>query len=511
MNLARGLLFGLLIALGLARLLAYLAYAVACLPMPLETFFLEAKMVLLAYRVVLGETLYPAWRDYPHVSNFFGPVYFGLVGLLGSAFKVDIPGLFLIGRAVSFASGLLTTLVVGIVAGRRYGRFAGAAGSVLSLGSATMIGFSVMVRPDMMAELLGVCGFFLGGHRTAMGRLAGGGLLVLAILTKQTTAIFLLAASLAWVLEGDWRRGLKLLLGCLGATAVVIGAVTLLVEPNFARSLFGESKSPWEVSSFVSNLTRACWLSPDILFFPTLGLVLWLSGATGRREIRPAVLTAVVLAASIGLATKRGGDLNYYLSLRVCEGLAVGALWRAWSLSCRARAWVRSTTLATSTLLGCMAMWPGILFATLQAESQRKNAAFVEGPYGADFLGFHRDICGLARNPRFRLLTDSGLFELYQGKRAAFGDPWLFRMMSETGQVDLTVMQDRVDSRYYDLIVTTGDLELPSYYDNTFGLPRPLFERARVRYVQVGTRAGLFLYKPRQDPGLPPRPDPSPD
>src|SRR5918993_1929298 len=98
----------------------YFTYAVACLPSPLEVFPLEAKMVLLAYRVQAGADLYPEWRAYPHVANFFGPVYFVAVGLLGAATDADIPDLFRIGRALTFASGLLTTLVLGVVLGGRY-------------------------------------------------------------------------------------------------------------------------------------------------------------------------------------------------------------------------------------------------------------------------------------------------------------------------------------------------------------------------------------------------------
>ena len=505
MKLLRRSLFGLLLTLGLARVLAYFAYAAACLPSPLETFHLEAKMVLLAYRAELGESLYPAWRDYPHVSNFYGPVYFALVGKLGAASGADIAGLFPIGRWVAFGSGLLTSLAVGWVAGRRYGAFAGVAGAVASLGAAPMLGFSVMVRPDMTAETLGVVGFFLVGRRELAGRLVGAGLLALAIFTKQTAAIFLLAASLAWAAEGEWRRGLRLLLGVLAVSAAVVMAVTLLSEPNFARSLAGDSRTPWDAASFVKNLGRAARLSPDILFFPALGLGLWLSGLTGSREIRPAVLTALLLAAGLGLAAKRGADLNYYLSLRVSEGLAVGALWRAWS-GPRSRA--RSTGLAVATLLGCATMVPGVLVAVSQALDERSKAAFLAGPYGQDLRGFYRDACEMARNPKSRLLTDSGLIDLYQGKRAAFGDPYLFRIMAETGQVDLSTMRERVDSQYYDLIVTTAELDRPSYDSYEFGLPMPLIERARARYARVGSRAGLFLYGRRPGSAHPPRPGP---
>lgn len=494
MTAARRLIFGLLFALGLARAVGYLVYAITSLPSPLETFHLEAKMVLLAYRAELGETLYPDWRDHPHVSNFFGPCYFWAVGMIGAATQADIPDLFRIGRGVSFASGILTSLVVGGVVGRKSGWVAGVVGGTLSLGAMPMVGFSIMVRPDMTAELLGISGFFLAGRR-GWGELVGGGLLVLAIFTKQTTVLFLLAAALGWAAEGDWRRGLRLLVGVSAAAALVAGAGTLLVAANFARSLMGESKTPWAFASFARTLQRAATLCPDLLFFPLLGLGIWLSKRTGRREWRPAILAAVVLASSIGLAAKRGADLNYYLSLRVVEALAIGATWRAWSLS-SSRA--KSTGLAAATLVGCLTMGPGVLVAVAGARGALDTRAFLGSPGGRQRLADQLELCELARDPKARVLTDSGMVDLYHGRLADFADPWLFREMAGTGQLDLKVLRDRVDSGYYDLIVTTSDLERPAYASYEFGLPMPVVERARARYEKVGTRASLFLYKKRR-------------
>ncbi len=496
MNIARWSLLVVLIGLGAVRASGYLVYAAASLPSPLETFHLEAKMVLLAYRAELGETLYPAWRDYPHVTNFYGPVYFGSVGLIGRILGADIPGLFQIGRALSFGSGLLTSLIVGVVAARRYGGISGVAGGLVSLGSAPMLGFSVMVRPDLMAELLGVAGFFLAFDRSPVPRLVGAAALVLAVLTKQTTGIFLIAASLGWALEGSWKRGFLLGLGVLTTLVAVIWTGTSFFEPNFAGSLTGESKTPWDLGTLARTLKRACMLSPDILYFPALGLVLWITGATGKRDGRMMSLSALLLATSVGLSAKRGADLNYYLSLRVVEALAVGALWRAWSISTNPR---RSAALASAALVGCLAMVPGTEHMLQQARLEQGKARFLGGPDGVELRSYFRSICSMAANPKVHLLTDSGLFELYQGGRAAFGDPWLFRTMTDTGQIKPTLMRDRIDSSYYDLIVTTAEIDHLSYRRYEFGLPNSLAERVGARYIRVDYQKGLFLYRRRPE------------
>ncbi len=113
------LVLGSILLFGAVRAAAYFVYAAGRLTAPLETFHLEAKMVLLAQRVG-GGSPYPDWQACPHVANFFGPAYFVLVGLLGRLAGADIDQLFVIGRGVTFTSALLTTLGLAWFLYRRY-------------------------------------------------------------------------------------------------------------------------------------------------------------------------------------------------------------------------------------------------------------------------------------------------------------------------------------------------------------------------------------------------------
>ena len=494
MLIARRCLLGLLIALGLARGVGYLVYAWAYLGSPLESYHLEAKMVLLAYRAEQGLTLYPSWREYPHVTNFYGPLYFGLVGLIGRGFGAEIPGLFGVGRAISFAAGLATSLVAGVITARRYGWGPGVAGGLLSVSIGSMIGFSVMTRPDLAAEFLGVVGFFLAVGSGKFVRVAGGLALILAIFTKQTAAIFLGATVLGLIAEGNWRRGLTLAVGVALGVGAIIGLVTRGIAPNFAGSLLGDSQTPWSLWSWKLTLSRFATSSPDALFFPTLGLVLWTVGATGRRERSPAALAAVLLVASLVTSAKQGSDMNYCLSLRVVECLAVGALWRSWTL---ARSRWRAGTMLTLALIGCLTAAPGAAMTWQYARGGLSLTRFLNSSYGRAMQRYHRDLQATAADPGTRLLTDSGMLELYQGERAAFGDPFLFRIMVDTGRIDPALMRDRIDSGYYGMVVTTSAIDEPSYSTYEFGLPMTLAERIRARYRRVGVEGGLFLYQPR--------------
>ena len=129
------------------------------------------------------------------------------------AIGTDLDGLYVVGRVVTLASALLGTLGLGVYLGRRYGWGAGIAGAVFSLGTAPMNGFGLMARPDMMADTLGLFGFYLALRPRRVGHVSGIALLVLAVLTKQTAGVYLLAATSALLAEGRWRRAVETLVG----------------------------------------------------------------------------------------------------------------------------------------------------------------------------------------------------------------------------------------------------------------------------------------------------------
>ena len=492
------LCLGAMILLGGARAGFYLAYAAFRIPCPKgEIWHLEEKMVHLAWRVQAGEVLYPEWRDYPHVSNFYGPCYFLAVGLIGRATGADLAELTRIGRVVTFGCGLLATLVVGLHLGRRLGLGAGAVGSVLTLGAAPMYGFSAMVRSDLMAEALGILGFFLATGGSTRRRVAGGGVLVLAALTKQTAATFLLAAAVAWLLRGRGRVAAALLVGGLAALGAVVAAVTAGIEPRFAESLLGEAGNPPDLANWVRVLGNVGRRAPDLFAFTAIGLGLWL--AARPREVAPVALAAVIVTAGLATAVKRGSDVNYFLDVRLVEGLAAGRLWQ-FARSRRARP---PSALLAAAALGAASLVPGTLDAAHEALEARRLAASVDEPIGRSVARVTDEVIRLARDPGFRLLTDQPLFDLHQGERAAFLDPFLFRMLVDTGRIRPTRMARALRAEAYDLIVVSAPLDDPHYLRYPFGLPAILIEAARRHYVPIGWRAGYFFYAPRGAPRRP--------
>jgi hypothetical protein len=484
-----------LLGLGFLRAGCFLVYAAIESRAPLEAYHLEAKMVHLAWRVQHGVRLYPPWRDGPYVANFFGPGYFGLVGLLGHWTDAQLDELFTLGRVVTIGSAMFTASLLGAVAWHRWGRGPGISAAVLSLGAAPMIGFGVMVRPDTLADFLGLSGFLLAISRNRLAQAGGALSLGAALLTKQTTALYLGAAALALIVTGRWRAGVLLGVAVVLSLTALVGGVTWVVEPEFGPSLLAEGKTPWNWDQYVLLLNRSAILCPDLAFSVLMGLGLWTLGP--RRDPPLAVLTVVLTLGSLIAAAKRGADLNYFLPLRAIEALAISDLWGVLRQIRGRRVWV----LAGVSLLGL----PGMALSgyhtyvqMIHADNQRQ---LVATPFSRDMSRQYKDLVRLARDPNVRLLTDRGLLDIQQEERTLYGDPWLFRMLVESGQIEPRMVRGKIEREEYDWIITTKPLDDPRYVTYDFGLPMPLVEAARRHYLPQGEASGMFVYGPRRELG----------
>jgi hypothetical protein len=324
-------------------------------------------------------------------------------------------------------------------------------------------------------------------------------LLILAVLTKQTAAVFLVAAVLAAALTGQWRRGVLIVAAAGAGLLVIVAAVNLVFEPHFARSLVGERVTPWRFATWRFMLGRIERTSPQLLVLPAVGLWLWLwpEDKSRHREVRPAVLAALLLAAALGLSAKVGADTNYYLNLRVAVALAVGALWHAVHADTTQRSFRRSAALAAAGLLAIVVMFPSSWTALGYAEMSLIEAAFYDTPDGQLLLRANRDVMAMARDPRIHVLTDSAMIDLYQGERAIIGDPWLFCTLVEAQRLRPTEMARRIDSQYYDVFISGHDLDAPDYSRHDSRLPAGLFERVRANYVRHSSPPGFAIYTPR--------------
>ena len=154
-----------------------------------------------------------------------------------------------------------------------------------SLGSATLYGFAVMARPDVMADFLGLAGFLAAISDRRWLVWLGGVVLVLAILTKQTAVVYLVAAVMARLVCGLEGRGVGLLVGCGLGTIGLIAGLTWLVEPRMAVDLLGDAATPWTLNGWVVLIRRLLVAAPELVVLPILGVALWIKGERRDRGL----------------------------------------------------------------------------------------------------------------------------------------------------------------------------------------------------------------------------------
>jgi hypothetical protein len=484
-----------LICFGLARGLLFCAYVWYRVGEPVPVWHYEYAFAGFAWRVQHGFALYPPWQDYPYVLNFFAPLYFWIVGFLGAAFGAGSEHLVHVGRWVTLACLAGCVAIVFEHCRRRHGVASACVGALFSFGSAAMGGYGVMVRPDMLALLLGLGGFMLSTSASWRWQIAGAALLGLAVLAKQNYGMYLMAAVLVPFVARDPWAAARLVATAAGVAASIVLAATLLGETGLCSALFSEGQFPVSLLSLQAALRRLLRLTPDLVVIPLLGLTCWWRGP--HRDVRLALLTPLLLLVSVASTAKFGADLNYFLCLQITEGLAMGALWHRWtSADHRSKPGI-------ATLLGLLAaasLTPGLPAHLLGALQSRAQHQFRWTAVGRQTLDVRRAIEALAADPAVKLLADSDQIAYYQGERAVFFDAQDFRMLVDADKIRPGRLLQMVESEHFDVIVLTANLTDPNYRSYYLRLPDAIAMAVRRHYDFNARAANYFIYLPATRP-----------
>jgi hypothetical protein len=469
----------------------YCGYVAVQSQSPFDAHYLESAMVHFAWRVQHGIRLYPDWESYPHVANFFSPLSFLIIGLIGRAIGTDFRGLYLVGRGVSIVSVVATSIVLGVVLKRRYGLPAAFFGILLSLGACPLYAAGVMTRPDALAEFLGTTGFFLAEGRSRSTGIAAGLTLCLAAMTKQTTLVYFGAAAVSLCLKGQWRRALILTAGVTTTILVTVAVVQRLIEPNLVRSLLGESRTPRTLEAWWATVSTVVSIDPELFVLAAAGVFLWITDC--KREYSLAALALVILTAELLIAAKRGSAPNYFLGACYVSALAGGAFWfEMTQTNARPKAW---------QLFAAVGVGAGLMLSTKAVNVYLAvSIRGVQGAYASGSVDFAKRVWRAAESSKERLLTDDGEIDIRRGDNTVFADPWLFRLMVQEGQIDPRRMRRMISEQYYDRIITRKNLFSQDYLSFDRGLPVTLVEEARLHYEPTGERDGLFFYGRRARP-----------
>ena len=258
-------------------------------------------------------------------------------------------------------------------------------------------------------------------------------------MTKQTALVFLLAAAVtlsSLATPGRWRPGCSL--GGLGALGAIIGLVTFAFEPMFASSLMGEGQTPWDLANWMSQMEGVSSARPPTCSSsPRWPCLIWL--ADRPRRTAPVVLWISLLGTGLVTVAKLGSGLNYFLSLRIIEASGGRQALELRAASQNALPLRR----AACVLVTASSLVPSLMPIAVAARLARNEALFAQSPEGLRLLQAKQQFFRLAENPKVHLLTDSGMLQLYQRGRAAFVDPFQFRLLVDSGVIRPGVILDQ--------------------------------------------------------------------
>ncbi len=468
---------------------------------PIDVIHLESKMVYVAQRAELGRELYPNWQQFPYEGNFFGPIYFVVVGLLGRLAGCDDDGLRLIGRIVTGLSVAAIVRVVYLVVRRETGdRTASAIAGLAILTSVPMLDFGQCVRPDMLAAALSLTGYWLWtSHQSKCLAIS---FLCLAVLTKQT-AVSAGVAIIVWAgIHRLWREAITAAVGWLVAVVAAVGLLTVVWEPRLAVDLLGEGGTPFDWDNGCRVLLNAVKLMPDLL----LALLVFLGWRLlGGSACRVACLALTALLWNSVSCFKEGAWLNYFVESAIAASMASGLLWSRTGVAVsggsinnsheRGRGWWFWPSLVGAVIgLSCAASQP-LMYAVATVIARWNTAAFFRSAH-PKALELDR-LIQLVRSDKLKVLSDSSFLALKSLHEPPFVDPWLFRNLVVNRRLYPTELLRRLESREYDLVVTTSEVMDPGYDNYVFGFPPVVAEVVRRQYRFVGIGGGMFLYEQR--------------
>ncbi len=352
------------------------------LPYPISPW--EAGIVTDAWRMLQGESVYAAGAA--QATHMYGPL---TIMSLAGVFEFTGPTL-LPGRVVSAISGAVVVISLAAIFSRG-GRLALVVAVAILLAANSRTGnYFVEARPDMVSALfatLALIVLYLGSESKARSSrlwltLAGSGLMVVAVMFKQTAAAFAFVPLLALLARFDrvlfrerWEyaaipvAGLLLAMGAVWVFAPGLWHLMIEVPAQYRISILRAGRIAVELLAsfplFILALTH--WLLTDLRETMRSPRTRWL------------VATMICAASSSVVAyAKEGGNINCLLPAI----LAFGAfcVWRA----PLGLAILRDVGRPPATRMAVAALFAGLLFAQTYPLPGPLTWEAVVGGHGVD-------------------------------------------------------------------------------------------------------------------------------
>jgi hypothetical protein len=301
-------------------------------------------------KVMLGRTLYSDPEQAPFDIVQYTPVYYFICGGIGTALGIDafdVRAVYLLSRVLSLLLNLFTAWVVfRILRTQGVDRWWALVAAMLVFAAFSEHFYS---RIDSLYALLFVASLgallkALPGNALREWAIAGV-LAVLCFMAKQTAVLLLLLVPLYLLLAGRWRP-FAIISGSMAITAVVCGALLLLLAPaellwkNMVGGLMNGVSPNYLLDLF--NTSKYFFLAGWHIVALLLPVVLLRSDDPRMRFC--ALALPVSLLFALITAFKSGSQYNYFFESLVLIFIAL-ALWIGRAGPVPGANWIRSFVL----------------------------------------------------------------------------------------------------------------------------------------------------------------------
>jgi 4-amino-4-deoxy-L-arabinose transferase-like glycosyltransferase len=486
----------------LSRVAVFLVRGWAALHYPFELDYGEGIVIWQAQHVTDLKVAFRSIAEFPHVVFHYPPLYH----VASRLFALLTGDLLIAGRLVSivatFGISFLSGLIVWSALPSRIPVSVRATGAVAGAAlcySIDTLSWAVYMRVDMLALFFEFAGIYLylQGNRRPWLEYAAFLCFCLALYTKQTMVAGPLACGVVALLIAP-RRAVKevgLLVACAGVTMV---ALELLTRGQFFRHLFLYNRNPFSLRRLISILKPNIMATGSIAAAALALPVAFLGGLLGRPGDRLTRFRAAMLRSPSHRFIAVGG---LFLVLALCVSLTAGKAGASpnymleWNFA--------ACPLAAMLFADVLRRWhqhrsvPAAYVAILLSPVLYANT------FGNLFMPTFLTEGGTARQQSSAAVVErirqvegpvysTDMVLLYRAGKALAAEPAIISVLAEGGQWNDRPFVNRIESGYFDLIVSRYSLSDSLFFSPGVG---SAIGRAYKLKEDVG---GYKIYSPRE-------------
>jgi len=454
----------------------------------------EAPLVDQAMRLAAGQSIYrPGISSPPYTIANYPPLYplslAPFVKLFGPSF--------LAGRLISILCALASAAFLAlIIYTPSQDRIAAITTGLLFLAIPYVVGWSSLLRVDMLALALSTAGLYVVARwpTTRRGLVVSALLLVAAIYTRQSYALAAPLAAFVWLWTHDRRQALGLAALVGGLSLLLFLVLNVLTRGGFLFNIVTANVNEFDIERVQHKWRELRQAAPILLVLG--GAFLFLAPRRVRTWplLAPYLIGACLSAVTIG---KIGSNVNYLLELSAALSLVAGAF-VAWN---REHHWLRAA------LLVLLALQTGLLMqATLRGpvEGLKWRVLPARDPDDRDF----ENLDWVIKSADGPMLADEFMGLMTLQNKPLYIQPFEVTQLAHAGVWDQTPLLESIRRQEFPAILIHHSMGYPVYQERW--TPEMLLAITQ-NYAPTDLWAETIVYRPRVEGSEPAELEACPD